>query len=205
MRKFLALIMGTALASGMAVAQQEQDPTQDPMDETQDQVQEQTSEYGEEVGEWDQRDSMSQAEEPTQTEDSTMGETETQESTTYGQESTTEESTTYSQEMEMEHGLSDMTVEELQGTTVVTATGEEIGEIDSIGQSEEHQERIATVDVGGFLGVAEKTIAIPLSELEMSSDGNVQTTLTKETIESQEEFDEQGFTPETGTEEDTGY
>lgn len=193
MRKFLALLTGTALAGGMAVAQQEQDPTQDPVDQTQEPVQDQTSEYGEEVGEWDQRDSVSQTEEPTQTEDSTMGETETQ------------ESTTYSQEMEMEHGLSDMSVEELQGTTVVTATGEEIGEIDRIGHSEEHQERVATVDVGGFLGVAEKTIAIPLSELETSSDGNVQTTLTKETIESQEEFDEQGFTEESSTEEDTGY
>jgi hypothetical protein len=200
MKKFLALILGTALAGGMAVAQEPQDPMQDPTEEPvqQEPTEEQTTEYGEEVGERDplsqSETTQSQAQDPThtedpmQTEDPTMG-----------------ESTTQAHEMEMQHGLSDMGVEELQGMTVVTATGEEIGEIDRVGQSEMHQERIATVDVGGFLGVAEKTIAIPLSELEMSSDGHAQTTLTKETIESSEEFDDQGFTEEGGEQEDTGY
>lgn len=206
MKKFLVFLLGTALAGGMAVAQQEE-TTED-----------QTSEYGQEVGEWDERDPLSQTEtqDPTQSEmdDPTMGETQPEESTTYGQEqqdptygqeqqSTTEQDPMYGQESGMQHGLSDMSAEELQGMTVVTETGEEVGQIDRIGQSQEYQDRVATVDVGGFLGIAEKTIAIPLSELEMSSDGNVQTRMTKEEIESREEFDEQGFTEEGG--ETTGY
>jgi DNA mismatch repair ATPase MutL len=224
MKKFLVFLLGTALAGGMAVAQQEE-TTED-----------QTSEYGQEVGEWDERDPLSQTEtrDPTQSEmdDPTRGETQPEESTTYGQEqedptygqeqqdptygqeqqdptygqeqqSTTEQDPMYGQEPGMQHGLSDMSAEELQGMTVVTETGEEVGQIDRIGQSQEHQDRVATVDVGGFLGMAEKTIAIPLSELEMSSDGNVQTRMTKEEIESREEFDEQGFTEEGG--ETTSY
>ena len=69
--------------------------------------------------------------------------------------------------------------------------------IDRVGQ-----ERVVTVDVGGFLGVAEKTIAIPVTELEMTPEGHVKTTLTKESIQAHQEFDEEGFTEE-GTEAET--
>ena len=37
-------------------------------------------------------------------------------------------------------------------------------------------------------------MAVPLSELELGSDGNVKTTMDRDSIESQEEFDEAGFT-----------
>jgi hypothetical protein len=103
----------------------------------------------------------------------------------------------------MRHGVSDMSAGELEGLTVLTESGEEVGEIDRVGESEKYQARVATVDVGGFLGIAEKTIAIPLSELEMTSDGNLRTHLTKASIQSREDFDEEGFTEE--GEEDTGY
>lgn len=187
MSKFLMCIAGSALAAGLAFAQQET-------------TQEETTEYGEEVADQaGQQDPMTptepEAQDPTQsttgTEDPMAGETQA------------EESTTWEEEAGMQHSAADMSVEELQGMTVVTEAGEELGQIDRVGESEQHQARVATVDVGGFLGVAEKTIAIPLSELEMTSDGNVQTSLTKESIETQEEFDEQGFTEEGAA--DTGY
>jgi hypothetical protein len=87
-----------------------------------------------------------------------------------------------------------MSSDELSGKSVVTATGDEIGEIDEVGYSATHQERVAVIEAGGFLGVGKKRIAVPLSELQMGTDDSVATTMTRDSIETQEEFDEAGFT-----------
>ncbi len=170
MKKITAFILATALAGGIAFAQEPQDTTEEATDEA--------AEYGEDVGEWAEEETTTQTEQDDATMDSAAD--------------------------EMATGLSAMTAEELEGKTVITASGEEVGEIDNVGESESHQARVATIDVGGFLGVAEKKIAIPLAELEMSSDGNIVTNLTKEAIETEEEFDETGFTEE-ASDDDTGY
>jgi cytoskeletal protein RodZ len=193
MKKFLVGMLGAALACGMAYAQQEE-----PIDPTQDPTQEQTSEYGEDVGEWDEQDPMSETEDPTHSQtDPTMSETQPEESTT--EESTTEdpastEEELYGQEssgME-QHDISSMSADELKGMTIVSETGEEVGAVDRVGEA-----RVVTVDVGGFLGVGAKTVAIPVSELQMSADGSLQTTLTREALEARQEFDDQkGFTEE---------
>lgn len=201
MKKFLSGMLGAALACGMVYAQEE------PMDPTQDPTQEQSSEYGEDVGEWDERDPMSDTEDPTQSEmdDPTMSETQPEESATH-EEPTTEEAASstgelYGQESGMQqHELSDMSAEELKGMTIVSDTGEEIGSIDRVGEV-----RVVTVDVGGFLGVGAKTVAIPISELEMSSDGSLTTTLTRETLEQRHELDEQAFTEEGSETESPSY
>lgn len=179
MKKILIGVLGIVLTGGLAVAQQET---------TQEEV------YGDDVSQpTEQQDPMTQTE--PETEDPTQTPTEA-EDPMMGEEAPAEESSTWEQDSGMQHSVADLGVEELQGMTVVTETGEELGTIDRVGHSEEHQVRVVTVDVGGFLGVAEKTIAIPVSELEMTPDGHVQTTLTKESIEAHEEFDEQGFTEE---------
>lgn len=97
--------------------------------------------------------------------------------------------------MGMGNDMSGMTAAELKGKKVLTLTGEEIGEIDEVGTSGTQQERVATVEVGGFLGISEKTIAIPLSELQSSVSGedSVTTSLTRTSIEAQPEFDESDF------------
>lgn len=205
MKKFLLGVLGAALTCGMAYAQQEE-----PLDPTQDPTQEQTTDYGEDVGEWDEQDPMSETEDPTQSQtDPTMSETQPEESTTYEQDeqSTPQEPTSsddqlYGQESGMEqHDVSSMSAEELKGMTIVSDTGEEIGSVDRVGEA-----RVVTVDVGGFLGVGAKTVAIPVSQLQMSADGTLQTTLTKEALESRQEFDEKGFTEESSEgSESTSY
>jgi hypothetical protein len=180
MTKWLECAMGVALAGGLALAaqagtgqfgddqQEQQDPatTADPAQETTEQES------------W----------EP-DTDDPTMD-------TTMGEEQESGTSQDPAAEMEMPQSVADMSADELEGLTIVTETGEEIGEVDRVGHSEDQQERVATVDVGGFLGVGTKTVAIPLSELEMTSDGRLQTSLTRESIETLGEFDEEGFTEE---------
>lgn len=93
-------------------------------------------------------------------------------------------------------GVSALTADELEGMKVVTLTGEEIGEIGAVGETGEG--RVATVEVGGFLGVGEKTIAIPLSELTRSAteEDSVRTSLTRAEIDSQPAVDDSIFTPD---------
>lgn len=185
MKKFLAGMLLAALAGGMAYAQEDE-----PLDPTQDPMQEQTSEYGQEVGEWDERDPMSEDPAQSTMDDPTMGETQPEEDTTYEQDS--QDAELYGQESDtQQQDLSDMSADEIKGMTIVSDTGEEIGAIDRVGQV-----RAVTVDVGGFLGVGAKTVAIPLSELTVTSDGNLQTSLTKESLEARHELDEQAFTVE---------
>lgn len=94
-------------------------------------------------------------------------------------------------------GLSKAKAEELEGRTVVTLTGDEVGQIREVGQSPGHQERVATIDVGGFLGVGQKTVAVPLSRLHRApSDGErVRISMMRTSIEALPEFDESALTP----------
>ena len=178
MKKTAAILAGLALTTSMAsmaIAAQEQE-TQE-YDPDRDIVTETERDHGAGM-------EMSPEDSPVQSEYGTEPETQTESDMgthPYGEETGTE--------------LSEMTAEELSGKSVVTSTGEEIGEIGEVGYSATHQERVATVEVGGFLGVGEKRIALPLSELEPGEDDtSVQTSLTRESIEAQEEFDEAGFT-----------
>lgn len=102
---------------------------------------------------------------------------------------------------QMSNQLSGMTAKELKGKSVTTLTGEEIGEIEDVGRSGMNRDRVATVDVGGFLGIGEKRIAIPLSELMVSGQDKdtVTTSLSKTSIEARAELDEADFTSETET------
>ncbi len=96
--------------------------------------------------------------------------------------------------------LAQMSPEQLKGMTVTTSDGEEIGTIEDVGYSSTHQEQVAAIDVGGFLGVGQKTIAVPLSELRMGSDDSLMTDMSRDEIQSEPEFD--ASTLETQTSEE---
>lgn len=181
MNRTILVIAGLGLASGLAVAQEQEDQEFNP---NRDIVTEPKSEPQTSMGEQQQ---------------------ETEVQSDYGQESTqsSDMHTTTPTDPTMSEGtrsagLTDMTADELEGKKVVTLTGEEVGEIGEVGESPAHGGRIATVEVGGFLGIGEKTIAIPLSDLDksVSDEDSVQTSMTRSMIESQAEFDESGFTPD---------
>jgi len=96
--------------------------------------------------------------------------------------------------------LAQMSPEQLKGMTVTTSDGEEIGTIEDVGYSSTRQEQVAAIDVGGFLGVGQKTIAVPLSELRMGSDDSLMTDMSRDEIQSEPEFD--ASTLETQTSEE---
>lgn len=89
--------------------------------------------------------------------------------------------------------LASMTVGDLLGKDVIEANGETIGEIDYI--VVDGGKLSAVIGIGGFLGLGEYTVAIPVSELEPSAEDENALKLTRWTeseLESQPEFDESG-------------
>jgi sporulation protein YlmC with PRC-barrel domain len=221
MKKQVAIAVGLALTGSMALAAQDQgttqdyDPNRDIVTETEqdrgttmDSPRQDTpvqSDYGTEPETQtgsdmstdpygtDQSQSQSQTTDRTGTQSQSQTDTQTG---TYGTQDDTQSTQQSASTWEDKSGkdVADMTADKLSGKSVVTANGEEIGQIDQVGYSATHQDRVAVIEAGGFLGVGEKRVAVPLSELEMGSDGNVKTTMDRDSIESQEEFDEAGFT-----------
>lgn len=180
MSKWLTGLAAVALASGAAFAAQDT-AQEDPTDE---------------VGQPTEQQDPAMPEDPTQADDPVMGEEQPPMESQYPED-----------QMEMSQSVADMSADEIAGMTIVSEDGEEIGEVDRVGQqSDMPGERVAAIDVGGFLGVGAKTVAIPLSELEMTSDGNLKSSLTREELESEQALDEQTFTEEETTEsQDSEY
>jgi sporulation protein YlmC with PRC-barrel domain len=76
---------------------------------------------------------------------------------------------------------------DLMGKAVYGAENESIGEISDLILEEEGKTRVALIDVGGFLGVGEKTVGIPFDQLQFSKaeDGSeqVKVAMSKEQLE----------------------
>jgi hypothetical protein len=83
--------------------------------------------------------------------------------------------------------------DEIVGKKVVSQQGEEIGEIEDVVVDTSSQTKLAVIDVGGFLGIGEKSVAVSFDQLELSDDGRVRSDLTRETLESQPEYDPAQF------------
>ena len=81
----------------------------------------------------------------------------------------------------------------LVGQSAVSRDGEEVGEISAVVQSQSGDELYAVVDVGGFLGIGERTVAIPLERGEIDQDGNLRVSMTREQLEEMREYDPQHY------------
>lgn len=90
-----------------------------------------------------------------------------------------------------------MTDKDLEGTTVYGANDENIGEVNDVILSQDNKVEAVILDVGGFLGMGEKQVAVSMENLKFMADkdGNkyLYTTFTKEQLEAQPEFDKDTF------------
>lgn len=87
--------------------------------------------------------------------------------------------------------LSGMTVGDLNGTDVVDATGDTIGTIKDVVQGPDAGEAI--VGIGGFLGLGQYEVALPLSDLSYDAEAEaIAVTLTREELEAKPEYDAAG-------------
>jgi hypothetical protein len=89
--------------------------------------------------------------------------------------------------------LDTLGTDEIVGKTVVNQDGEEIGEIDDVVVDTSSDMQLAVIDVGGFLGIGEKSVAVSFDQLQLSEDGRVRSDLTRETLEAQPEYDPAQF------------
>lgn len=87
--------------------------------------------------------------------------------------------------------LESMAADQIVGKTVVSRQGEEIGEVNDVVTDPTSGQKFAVVDVGGFLGVGEKSIVIGLEELQMGTTGGgdkLQSDLTREELQTKTEY-----------------
>ena len=89
----------------------------------------------------------------------------------------------------MSNAFSGMVVGDLVGLTVVEADGDKIGDIDYVIKTDTGY--AAVVGVGGFLGLGEHTVAVPLEEISMAAENDLKlSSWTKAELEAQPEVDE---------------
>ena len=82
-----------------------------------------------------------------------------------------------------------MTVDELDGADLYGPDGERIGELDDVMMDANGTDMAVSVDVGGFLGIGEKDVLIPVSDLSVGDDG-ITVPMTQEELEAMPEFDD---------------
>lgn len=74
-----------------------------------------------------------------------------------------------SSEAPADHPFAHFTPEEIIGESVENEAGETLGDVDRVVM--QNGEMYAVVGVGGFLGIGEKKVLVPLDRLEISADG----------------------------------
>jgi hypothetical protein len=79
-------------------------------------------------------------------------------------------------------------VEDLEEADLVTPAGDEIGEVGEVLVDESGQPAAITAEIGGFLGVGQKTVVIGLDRLQLKDD-ELATTLTKEELGAMQTWD----------------
>ncbi|GHD19956.1 PRC-barrel domain-containing protein [Tianweitania populi] len=88
----------------------------------------------------------------------------------------------------------DLTSENLEGTTVYGAEDANVGDIGDVVLTQDGKVDAVIIDVGGFLGIGEKQVAVGFDNLKFMQDEDgdryLYTTFTKEQLESQPEYDE---------------
>lgn len=90
----------------------------------------------------------------------------------------------------------DLSADNLIGTTVYGMNDENVGSIADVILTTDGQVDAVTLDVGGFLGIGAKEVALDLDNLAFMSDGDdmyLYTSLTKDQLEAQPEYDESTF------------
>ena len=74
---------------------------------------------------------------------------------------------------------------ELEDMNLLSHTGEEIGEVENVLVDEDGQPVAITAEIGGFLGVGQKTVVIGFDRLQLKGEDepDLATTLTKEEMQ----------------------
>lgn len=93
--------------------------------------------------------------------------------------------------------MGNMRVDDLKGTTVYGANDEKIGSIGDVVLTPDNKPDAVIVDVGGFLGIGAKEVAIGMDKLKFMTDKNgkkyLYTNFTKEQLQAQTAYDKSSY------------
>jgi putative membrane protein len=88
-----------------------------------------------------------------------------------------------------------ISIKEVLGSKVVNAKGDQVGEIEDL-VVDQNQIRYAVLSVGGFLGIGEKKVAVPLDELQLGdNEAYLMSATTEQQLEQMPEYDEGQYQP----------
>jgi len=76
----------------------------------------------------------------------------------------------------------------IAGASVHNSGGERIGEVHDLVVGENGDVTHAVVDVGGFLGIGEKRVVVPFTELKIKDDGDIIVSATRQDLETRPDF-----------------
>jgi hypothetical protein len=82
---------------------------------------------------------------------------------------------------------------DMEGQTIYNRDGEEIGTIASVVTDDNGESKFAVVDVGDFLGIGGKQVAIDIRHLQLTADGQIQSEVTSDVLESMPEYDSSDY------------
>jgi len=86
-----------------------------------------------------------------------------------------------------------LSAETLLGADVLNPSGDEIGEVEDLVIGADNKIETAIVEVGGFLGIGSKNVAVDIALLKQSpTKKGFVTTMTKEELKSRTEYDKKG-------------
>jgi PRC-barrel domain len=98
---------------------------------------------------------------------------------------------TEAQQPTEEHPLTAMPASEVIGTEVVNAEGDQVAEIVDLVKEQGQGEVMAVLSVGGFLGVGDKRVVVPLGELDVAPDNQIiAASMTEEEVKTMPAYDE---------------
>jgi len=81
--------------------------------------------------------------------------------------------------------------EEIVGRDVVNKNGDEVGQVEALVIQPDKGDVHAVVSVGGFLGMGDRDVAIPLKEMEFGEENvTLMSQQTKEELEAMPEYEE---------------
>lgn len=83
--------------------------------------------------------------------------------------------------------------EQIVGQNLYGTDGEEIGEIENVVIRTNGREPAVVVGVGGFLGIGQRKVAVPMSEIELGPENRLTTALTEENIKSLQAYETEGY------------
>lgn len=84
-------------------------------------------------------------------------------------------------------------IDDIEGTAVRDANGDSIGEVDEVVRGKSDNALYFVVDVGGFLGLGEREVAIPADRFTRTKNHFVLASATKAELEAHEEYTEDRY------------